>query len=209
MDAAHNTLPEAEAAQRGQNMHKQSPVSSAPVSSAQLNHEQPNKKHQGIKGVNAKESSQKGVAKEVHPAGSARDSESSHRLSFLLQAAHLVRETSPSLSRCHICPNIFCLSYCFCWIRHHVCVLVQYFFDSFYVATLRRLCNKRQMRLGREAKRLFCKSCNALWTESFSEIQARGCEAVFVQNCSRCSASFRTRCDLLNDSDAAGRNHLQ
>jgi hypothetical protein len=99
MDAAHNTLPEAEAAQRGQNMHKQSPVSSAPVSSAQLNHEQPNKKHQGIKGVNAKESSQKGVAKEVHPAGSARDSESSHRLSFLLQAAHLVRETSPSLSR--------------------------------------------------------------------------------------------------------------
>ena len=79
---------------------------------------------------------------------------------------------------------------------------------SFYVATLRRLCNKRQMRLGREAKRLFCKSCNALWTESCSEVQARGCEAVFVQRCSRCGASFRTRCDELNELDAASAEEL-
>ena len=82
-------------------------------------------------------------------------------------------------------------------------VLLSQFPLSFYVATLRRLCNKRQMRLGREAKRLFCKSCNALWTESCSEVQARGCEAMFVQRCSRCGASFKTRCDELNELDGA------
>jgi hypothetical protein len=71
------------------------------------------------------------------------------------------------------------------------------------VATLRRLCNKRQMRLGHEAKRLFCKSCNALWTDSTIDLQLRGCEVVTVQRCSRCCASFRTRCAEFDQMDAS------
>jgi hypothetical protein len=46
-----------------------------------------------------------GVCKQSQPMSAYRDSESSHRLSFLLQAAHLTRGTSPALCRCFACSN--------------------------------------------------------------------------------------------------------
>ena len=57
------------------------------------------KKQKALKQLNAQESVLKGVSKNVQPVGSGKDSESSHRLSFLLQAAHLVQGTSSPLSR--------------------------------------------------------------------------------------------------------------
>jgi hypothetical protein len=61
--------------------------------------QQQNKNQKGSKQVDSQQSAQKSVSKAVQPVNSGRDSESSHRLSFLLQAAHLTRGMSSSLSR--------------------------------------------------------------------------------------------------------------
>jgi hypothetical protein len=57
------------------------------------------KKQKALKQLNAQQSVLKGVSKKVQPVGSGKDSESSHRLSFLLQASQLTRDLSSSLSR--------------------------------------------------------------------------------------------------------------
>jgi hypothetical protein len=76
--------------------HQAAVVSS---SAAPLQNQQQKKKEKGTKAVDSQQPVQKGVSKIVQPVNSGRDSESSHRLSFLLQAAHLTRGMSSSLSR--------------------------------------------------------------------------------------------------------------
>jgi hypothetical protein len=69
------------------------------VAFAPAQKQQAKSNQKGLFHAHAEQVSQKGVTKEIHTAGSGRDSESSHRLNFLLQAAHFVQGTSSSLSR--------------------------------------------------------------------------------------------------------------
>ena len=110
MDASQKILQQAETTEHIHNRQKVAPQSGMiPPTALQI--QQPKKNQIGTKQDNSQQSGQKGVIKEVQPAHTGRDSESSHRLNFLLQAAHLVRGTSSSLSRSYFCAN-FCNFQC-------------------------------------------------------------------------------------------------
>jgi hypothetical protein len=99
MDASLTTLQQAETAKHVPNSQKDAHQCGLIAQTAPLQIEQPKKNQKGIKQVNSQQSAQKGISKEFQPANSGKDRESSHRLNFLLQAAHLVRGLSSSLSR--------------------------------------------------------------------------------------------------------------
>jgi hypothetical protein len=90
--------PQANTVKHASNIQNHQPQAST-VASAPAQKQQAISNQKGLSHANAEQVGQKGVAKQIHAAGSGRDSESSHRLSFLLQAAHLVQGTSSPLSR--------------------------------------------------------------------------------------------------------------
>jgi len=98
MEASHNILPPADANGPIPRIQKHPPQAGNVAKTAPLQN-QHTKKQKELKQITSQESVLTGISKEVKPVGSGRDSESSHRLSFLLQAAHLTRGISSSLSR--------------------------------------------------------------------------------------------------------------